>query len=211
MCVTLEGVASYSKEHGTLMVSDDSDSPCFPGDRTSSGRARHPQKLWFWIHSLWAGMCLLVRDGVRKRHIPGKFPSFLQALMLPGMSCSQQVFLGEPRPPTRALTSNCLWARPRESWKCLLRDTVMNIICIMLAQQPSQWAYTDGKQMKMIWGDWAFWDSGGEGFADGRTSISIILALPSIPPEVSGRGRCWRMWVTKGAKTTLSILKFLIS
>lgn len=119
-------------------------------------------------------MCLLVRDGVSKRHIPGKFLSFLQALMLPGMSCSQQNFLGEPQPPNRALTSNCLWARPRESWKCLLGDRVMNIICIKLAQQPSQWAYTDGKQMKMIWGDWALWDLGGEGFVYERTSISSL-------------------------------------
>lgn len=85
-----------------------------------------------------------------ERQIPGQFLSFLQALILPGMSWtqlpfSQQVVPGESQPPTTALISSCLWARPRENWKGLLGDAVMSISCTKLAQQTSQWAYADGK------------------------------------------------------------------
>jgi len=79
-------------------------------------------------------MCLLVRGVVGKPY-SWKDPWLPTGTHFPGMSgtqlpFSQHTLPGEPQPPTTALMLSCPSARLRESWKGLLGDRVVRIICI---------------------------------------------------------------------------------
>lgn len=95
----------------TLMVT--SDSPLAEQDIQEdgdSGSTHYEQGCTCYWRMLW------------ERQIPGKFLSYLQAVVLSGIRCTQLPSPGQPWPLTTALMWSCLWSRPRENWKGLLGD-----------------------------------------------------------------------------------------